>query len=55
MVGYPQGQWDKLETYLSSAGAFTASAAIRDYNGEPKFLIDCAIYPWVQWIPGIFI
>ena len=45
VVGYPQGQWDKTRNLPLFRRGITASAAILDYNGEPKFLIDCAIYP----------
>lgn len=45
VVGYPQGQWDSTRNLPLFRRGITASPAMFDYNGEPKFLIDCSIFP----------
>ena len=45
VVGYPQGQWDGTRNLPLFRRGITASPAMLDYNGESKFLIDCAIFP----------
>lgn len=45
VVGYPQGLWDSHRNLPLFRGGVTASSAVLDYNNEPKFLIDCSIYP----------
>ena len=45
VVGYPQGMWDHTRNLPLFRRGVTASPAMLDYNGESKFLIDCAIYP----------
>ena len=45
VVGYPQGQWDETRNLPLFRRGITASPAMLDYNGESKFLIDCAIFP----------
>lgn len=45
VVGYPQGQWDETRNLPLFRRGITASPAMLDYNGTPKFLIDCSIFP----------
>ena len=45
VVGYPQGLWDRTRNLPLFRRGITASSAMLDYNGESKFLIDCAIFP----------
>lgn len=45
VVGYPQGLWDQYRNLPLFRTGVTASSALLDYNNEPKFLIDCSIYP----------
>jgi len=45
VVGYPDGLWDARNNLPIFRRAATATHPTVDYQGEPKFLIDCAIYP----------
>lgn len=45
VVGYPQGLWDEHRNLPLFRSGVTASSPVLDYNNEPKFLIDCSIYP----------
>lgn len=45
VVGYPQGLWDSAFNLPIFRKGITATPAMIDYSGEPKFLIDCSIYP----------
>ena len=45
VVGYAQGQWDETRNLPLFRRGITASPAMLGYNGEAKFLIDCAIFP----------
>lgn len=44
-VGYPQGLWDSHRNLPLFRGGLTATSPMLDYDNEPKFLIDCSIYP----------
>lgn len=45
VVGYPQGFWDENLNLPLFRRGITSTPAMVDYNGEPKFLIDCSIFP----------
>ena len=45
VVGYPHGLWDRTRNLPLFRRGVTSSPAMLDFNGEPKFLIDCSIFP----------
>ena len=45
IVGYPQGLWDDYRNLPIFRSGITATPAMLDYQNEPKFLIDCSIFP----------
>jgi len=45
VVGFPQGLWDTQNNLPLFRRGITASPCMMDYEQEPNFLIDCAIYP----------
>ncbi|MCL6600070.1 MAG: serine protease [Alicyclobacillus macrosporangiidus] len=45
MIGYPNGLWDHVNNLPIMRRGVTATHPKFDYNGEPKFVIDCACFP----------
>lgn len=45
VVGYPNGLWDEHRNIPIFRKGVTATPAMIDYQNEPKFLIDCSIFP----------
>lgn len=45
VIGYPNGLWDKVNVKPLVRRGITASDFKLDYEGEPKFIIDSAIFP----------
>ena len=45
MIGYPNGLWDHVNNLPLMRRGVTATHPKYDYNGEPKFVIDCACFP----------
>ena len=45
MVGYPNGIWDSKNNRPVLRAGTTATPIFEEYNGEPKFLIDCPCFP----------
>ncbi|EKB53893.1 S1 family peptidase [Facklamia hominis] len=45
VVGYPNGIWDNVNNRPVVRRGITATDYKIDFKGEPKFIIDCAIFP----------
>lgn len=45
MVGYPNGIWDSKNNLPIVRRGVTATPVFVDYEGSPRFLIDCAVFP----------
>lgn len=45
MIGYPNGIWDSHNNRPIMRRASSATPIFEDYNGQSKFLIDCACFP----------
>ena len=45
MIGYPNGIWDRVNNRPIVRRASSATPIFENYNGEAKFLIDCACFP----------
>ncbi|MGY6412116.1 MAG: S1 family peptidase [Alkalilacustris sp.] len=54
VVGYPQGLWDRGKNLPLFRRGITATPCMIDYEGQPKFLIDCSIFPGSSGSPVFF-
>lgn len=45
VVGYPNGIWDDINNRPLVRRGITATDFKIDFKGEPKFIIDCSIFP----------
>jgi len=54
MIGYPIGIWDSKNDLPVVRTGTTATDLAIDYEGEPKFLIDMAVFPGSSGSPIVF-
>lgn len=45
IIGYPNGIWDKINNLPIVRKGITATPLENNYNGDPKFLVDAAVFP----------
>lgn len=53
MIGYPNGIWDPINNMPVFRRGITGTHPSRDYNGQPKFLIDAACFPGSSGSPVV--
>ena len=53
VIGYPNGIWDHVNGMPIARRGSTATHPKLDFQGQPNFLIDCAIYPGSSGSPVI--
>lgn len=53
VIGYPDGKYDKFNKLPIAKRGITATPCMLDFNSNPEFLIDSAIYPGSSGSPVI--
>jgi hypothetical protein len=54
MIGYPIGIWDSKNNLPIVRTGTTATDICTDYNGQPEFLVDIAIFPGSSGSPIVY-